>query len=119
MPASPTSCLPRVRRKSASPRGYGEVLPRRQNPADRKPRACRNLLDNPYTREEANRRFGFKPEKLTILILGGSLGARTLNETLMGSPETIYARDDVQFIWQTGKIYIDRVKARPQSLYGR
>ena len=70
-----------------------------------------NLLDNPYTREEANRRFGFKPEKLTILILGGSLGARTLNETLMGSPETIYAREDVQFIWQTGKIYIDRVKA--------
>ena len=70
-----------------------------------------NLLDNPYTREEANRRFGFKPEKLTILILGGSLGARTLNETLMAKPTTIYARDDVQFIWQTGKIYLDRGQA--------
>ena len=70
-----------------------------------------NLLDNPVTREEASRHFGFDPAKPTILILGGSLGARTLNETLMNSPYTLLERDDVQFIWQTGKIYIDRVKA--------
>ena len=69
-----------------------------------------NLLDNRLTREEAVCRFGFNPEKPVILILGGSLGARTLNEALTAALPTIRARQDVQFIWQTGKIYIERVK---------
>ncbi len=78
-----------------------------------------NLLDHHITRQEAAAYFGLDPDKPTILILGGSLGARTLNETLMATPETIHARDDVQFIWQTGKIYIDRVKAAITTFTGQ
>ena len=69
-----------------------------------------NLLANKYTKTEALQNFGFSENKKTILILGGSLGARTINQTLMDALETIKANSDIQFIWQTGKIYIDEVR---------
>ena len=77
-----------------------------------------NLLDNRVTHEEAAKYFGLDPCKPIVLVLGGSLGARTLNETLMANPETIHAHDDVQFIWQTGKIYIEQVKAAITTFTG-
>lgn len=69
-----------------------------------------NLLEHSISREEAAAYFGLSPAKKTILILGGSLGARTINRTLMAGIDTIRNHPDVQFIWQTGKIYIDEVK---------
>ena len=42
-----------------------------------------NLLAEKPEREQAIRSFGLNPEKKTILILGGSLGARTINNTLI------------------------------------
>ena len=74
-----------------------------------------NLLANKYTKAEALQDFGFNTNKKTILILGGSLGARTINQTLMDAIETIQANPDIQFIWQTGKIYIDEVR---NKVYG-
>lgn len=44
------------------------------------------------------------------MILGGSLGARTINQTLIAVLDTIKVNGDIQFIWQTGKIYIQQVK---------
>lgn len=69
-----------------------------------------NLLNHSVTPEEARSFFDLDPKKKTILILGGSLGARTLNRTLMDSLVTLRDHRDVQFIWQTGKIYIEQVK---------
>lgn len=69
-----------------------------------------NLLHASVTREEAVRYFGLNPERKTILILGGSLGARTLNRTLTDGLEIIRKNPDIQFIWQTGKIYIEQVR---------
>lgn len=69
-----------------------------------------NLLADKQSREEAVKSFGFDPQKKTILILGGSLGARTINQTLIGELKRIQGRTDIQFIWQTGKIYIQEVK---------
>lgn len=69
-----------------------------------------NLLANKQSREAAVASFGFNPEKKTILILGGSLGARTINQTLIAALDAIKAYGDIQFIWQTGKIYIQQVK---------
>ncbi|MBQ8008035.1 MAG: undecaprenyldiphospho-muramoylpentapeptide beta-N-acetylglucosaminyltransferase [Bacteroidaceae bacterium] len=71
-----------------------------------------NLLAHHYSKAEALESFNFKPEKKTILVLGGSLGARTINQTLMGAIETIKANPDIQFIWQTGKIYIEEVRSK-------
>lgn len=69
-----------------------------------------NLLGHSISREEAVQYFGLNPAKKTILILGGSLGARTINQTLIAGLETIRTNADIQFIWQTGKIYIEQVR---------
>ena len=68
------------------------------------------LLTDSTNREEAAKFFGFDANKKTVLVIGGSLGARTINQTLMAGLPLIKAHPDVQFIWQTGKIYIDQVK---------
>lgn len=62
-----------------------------------------NLFGHSITRQEAADLFGLDPAKKTILILGGSLGARTINQTLTAALETMRAHPDIQFIWQTGK----------------
>lgn len=69
-----------------------------------------NLFGHSITSQEAADLFGLDPAKKTILILGGSLGARTINQTLTAALETMRAHPDIQFIWQTGKIYIEQVK---------
>lgn len=69
-----------------------------------------NLLGSTVTRTEAIRSFGLDPQKKTILILGGSLGARTINQTLTQGLAVLRKHTDVQFIWQTGKIYISQVE---------
>ncbi len=69
-----------------------------------------NLLTQEINREEAVKQFGLNPNKKVVLILGGSLGARTLNQTLQANLNLIKTHPEVQFIWQTGKIYIEQVK---------
>lgn len=68
------------------------------------------LVDSRITREQAAEHFGLNPQKKTILILGGSLGARTLNRTMEAALHDIKGHPEVQFIWQTGRIYINEVK---------
>ena len=67
------------------------------------------LLENNLSKKDAIKTFGLDPKKKTILIVGGSLGARTLNNCVMHSMEKIKS-SDVQFIWQTGKYYINEAK---------
>lgn len=69
-----------------------------------------NLLENNISHEEAANYFNLNPNKKIVLILGGSLGARTVNQTLIAGLETMRNHPDVQFIWQTGKIYIEQVR---------
>lgn len=76
------------------------------------------LLNDPMTREEAAHAFSLDPKCKTILILGGSLGARTINQTLTAGLPLIKAYPEVQFIWQTGKIYIEQVKAAITAFTG-
>lgn len=68
-----------------------------------------DLLDGPGSRENCLLSFGLKPEKKTVLIMGGSLGARTLNESVLQNLDLIRQHDDVQFIWQTGKYYYEEI----------
>ena len=69
------------------------------------------LLDTKVTREEAVASFGLDPGKKTVLIVGGSLGARTMNESVMQHLDEIKA-SGVQFIWQTGKYYNASINER-------
>lgn len=62
------------------------------------------LLSSDVTREDALKGYGLAPAKKTILLVGGSLGARTINESVMQHLDMV-ADSDVQFILQTGKYY--------------
>ncbi|MCD7938317.1 MAG: undecaprenyldiphospho-muramoylpentapeptide beta-N-acetylglucosaminyltransferase [Tannerellaceae bacterium] len=55
-------------------------------------------------KEEALHYFGLSANKKTILVVGGSLGARTINQSIQKGLQEI-AGSGVQFIWQTGKYY--------------
>ena len=70
-----------------------------------------NLLEASITHDDAVRTFGLDPTKKTILIVGGSLGARTLNESMLQAWDTL-GKSDVQFIWQTGKYYHEQITAQ-------
>lgn len=69
-----------------------------------------DILENPdpkgreQKRQEALKFFALNSEKKTLLVVGGSLGARTINESIEGSLELL-AKNNIQIIWQTGKSY--------------
>ncbi len=68
-----------------------------------------NLTKDMPSKDEALRSFHLQSGKKTVLIVGGSLGARTINNTLIAGLSVIKANSDVQFIWQTGKFYHPQV----------
>ena len=69
------------------------------------------LLETTVTREDAIRSFGLDPSKKTVLLVGGSLGARTINESVMRHLNMV-KQSDVQFILQTGKYYNSQINER-------
>ena len=75
------------------------------------------LLESDITREAALSQFGLNPDKKTILLVGGSLGARTVNESVLSHLDMVRG-GDVQFIWQTGKYYnasiMERLAKEPE-----
>ena len=65
-------------------------------------------------RDEAKRALGFDPERPLLLVVGGSLGARTINQSIAGSLDKILSTG-TQVLWQTGKLYIDECQAAAES----
>lgn len=64
----------------------------------------KEILDCTLTPGEARRTFGLDPDKPTVLVVGGSLGARTINMAVQDSLDR-FVSAGVQLIWQTGKAY--------------
>ena len=79
------------------------------------------LLDCRLSQEEARSKMGLDPQRPVVLIIGGSLGARTINESVMDNLDMISA-NDIQFVWQTGGYYFQnimeslKVKGCPENL---
>ena len=73
----------------------------------------RALLECTASREEARLKLGLKPDVRTILVVGGSLGARTINLSLIGGLERI-AQAPVQLLWQSGKYYDEQCREAVQ-----
>jgi UDP-N-acetylglucosamine--N-acetylmuramyl-(pentapeptide) pyrophosphoryl-undecaprenol N-acetylglucosamine transferase len=61
-------------------------------------------------RAEAITHFGLHNRKHTVFIVGGSLGARTLNNAMEANFDAISNHQDVQFVWQCGKLYYEEFK---------
>lgn len=62
------------------------------------------LLNTKMSKAEATKTFGLDPDKKTILLVGGSLGAKTINDSILHHLDLVDQKD-IQFIWQTGKYY--------------
>ena len=74
-----------------------------------------DLLQTTVSREESLKAFGLDPSKKTVLIVGGSLGARTMNESVLKHLDQMKT-SGVQFIWQTGKYYYEEMDRKMQQL---
>ena len=62
----------------------------------------KNIAENITERSAAIRSFNLKEDKTTLLVTGGSLGARSINQAIAASIDTI-TQAGIQIIWQTGK----------------
>ncbi len=72
------------------------------------------------SREEGLRRYGLSPDKKHILIIGGSLGSRTLNEAVLQWVEAgCPGGENVELLWQCGKYYKTETDARMKALEGK
>ena len=81
----------------------------------------KNLLEVVVNKSEAYKYFKLDAAKSVVLIVGGSLGARTINESVMANLELI-RKSGVQVIWQTGSFYYSEMMQRlgnnsPGNLY--
>ncbi|QEH43750.1 undecaprenyldiphospho-muramoylpentapeptide beta-N-acetylglucosaminyltransferase [Chitinophaga sp. XS-30] len=68
------------------------------------------ITQSAVSREEALLHFGLAKGKPTLFAVGGSLGARSINEALLPHLAD-FVNKDIQLIWQTGKLYYDTAKA--------
>lgn len=66
-------------------------------------------------RDEAFKHFDLDPNKKTVLVIGGSLGARTLNSSFENNINKLLEKD-IQVIWQCGKFYFDELKSKVEAL---
>jgi UDP-N-acetylglucosamine--N-acetylmuramyl-(pentapeptide) pyrophosphoryl-undecaprenol N-acetylglucosamine transferase len=71
----------------------------------------KDIINLESKRDKALSHFGFSSSGRTLLVLGGSGGARTINESVMSGLDSLIDAD-VQLIWQTGKVYFESVKAQ-------
>ncbi len=69
----------------------------------------RNIVNNTISREDGIKFFGLDPGKKTVLVTGGSLGARGINEAIAARLEE-FEKKDIQLIWQTGRPFAEKAK---------
>jgi UDP-N-acetylglucosamine--N-acetylmuramyl-(pentapeptide) pyrophosphoryl-undecaprenol N-acetylglucosamine transferase len=73
-----------------------------------------DLLDISSKKKEALQHFRLDPSKKTLAVIGGSLGAKVINETVGGHLNELLDMD-LQVLWQTGKLYYDRFRAEGEK----
>lgn len=71
----------------------------------------KDILDLDGKRENAIKHFGLHPERKVLLVLGGSLGARTINQAVVADMKAL-EETGYQLLWQTGKFYFDEMVER-------
>jgi len=72
----------------------------------------RRQLLKPVDRQTAFSELGLDPGKKTILVIGGSLGARSINEGILEGMDALLNSDGIQLLWQCGKYYYDQINEK-------
>ncbi|WP_421765705.1 undecaprenyldiphospho-muramoylpentapeptide beta-N-acetylglucosaminyltransferase [Ekhidna sp.] len=78
----------------------------------------KTIMLNPNRKDEAYKFFELDSTKPTLLVIGGSLGARTLNESMVAGLEKL-EKEGVQLIWQCGGFYHEEMKERAEGKGGK
>ncbi len=73
-----------------------------------------DILQLEDKKQKAREHFNLDTEKPTLLVLGGSLGARTINDSVIGDLSQV-VKAGVQLIWQTGKFYFQEMKTAAEG----
>lgn len=79
----------------------------------------KSLIEMRANRKEAIKAMGLDENKKCVLIVGGSLGARSINEAILANIEKIRENNNIQFVWQTGKLYFEEMKKRADEGKGK
>jgi UDP-N-acetylglucosamine--N-acetylmuramyl-(pentapeptide) pyrophosphoryl-undecaprenol N-acetylglucosamine transferase len=77
-----------------------------------------NITKNDRKRDEAMAAFSLHPDKKTILVIGGSLGAKTINDSIMQNMQQLVL-SDYQVIWQSGGLYYEKLVSRMATIEAR
>ncbi len=77
----------------------------------------KDLLEVKYSKEEALAAFGLNSNKKTLAIIGGSLGAETINKSVQSFVEDLI-KNDIQIIWQTGESYYNCLEDKYKHIEG-
>ena len=77
----------------------------------------KDILEARHLKQEGLRFFGFSEARKTLLIIGGSLGARTINQSILQGLDELL-KQGVQVLWQTGKFYFDALNESTKHLQG-
>ena len=72
----------------------------------------RNITIRENLKVEAKSYFNIKTDNPVLFIMGGSLGARTINNAILANVDKV-AAEPIEVIWQTGKIYMENIKNDP------
>ncbi len=75
------------------------------------------LLDVDLTQAEAKSKLGFDPTGPLVLVVGGSLGARTINRSMAAGLQQ-FVDNGIQLLWQTGKAYENEIPAALNGMPG-
>ncbi len=75
----------------------------------------REEFESGYNKSDTLQTYGFSSKKPVVLIIGGSLGSKKINETILENYSWFVDRD-VQLIWQTGALYYERCDAAKSQL---
>ncbi len=67
------------------------------------------LINRSLKKSEACGFFSIPEDKPVVLVLGGSLGARTINESILRQINAI-EKENISVLWQTGRLYYERIK---------
>lgn len=69
----------------------------------------KNIGELTADKHEAYQYFNLQPHKKTVLVIGGSLGAKDINE-LLAENVSFFEKQQIQLLWQCGQLYYDRFK---------
>lgn len=72
-----------------------------------------SFFDQEVDKKVAYAHFDLDPTKKTLFVFGGSLGAASINRAMAANTDRIAALEDIQVLWQVGKLYYDQYKDSP------